>query len=234
MSNTAARRIPYHYADDDRPIVSAPVAARASRVAGQRQTKAQRRAPITDDIGHPIYEGEYEPTTAHGKLRADQQSVTGTQPAPRSQGGNPLVWIGVGMLLVLVMWSLCVHIGAWYANTFQDPGYYTQSSHRDAVTVTDGQGHQYRASGFIDPQNHIDLLVLPVGDDASKARIIVGPKLDALDDPQHATITARARGTVVTILVQGPYVANWYDLMAGRQQGQWLIDVSQQSKGASR
>jgi hypothetical protein len=123
-----------------------------------------------------------------------------------------------------------VHIEAWYINTYYDPGVYTQTAHRDAATVTDAQGHRSQARAFVDAQGHIDIVVVP--DDPSKTRIFAGPALTNIDDPQHrATVTVTAHGTIVTVLVQGPLVADWF--AANRQSEQWAADISQQpsSKG---
>jgi hypothetical protein len=201
----------------------------------QRQQQQTRRTEEDEQLLDSLTGQERQPRQpGHTeKLR------TGSRGNSRQQRGqqprrqlHPGVYIGSGMFTMLGTWSLLLHIGVWYMNTLHDPGYYTQTAHRDTVTITDAQGHQYQARGVIDPQNHIDLLVMPENGDPSKARIIQGPALSIVDDPQHqATITATASGSEVTILVQGPLVANWFDLVASRQREQWSADASQQSKG---
>jgi putative intracellular protease/amidase len=130
---------------------------------------------------------------------------------------------------MLLVWSIFVHVGAWYNNTFHDPAAFTQTAHLDTVTVKDAQGHQSQARAFIDPQNHLDLLIIP-GGDTSRARIIVGPPLTSINDPQHkALLTVRASGgTLVTVLAQGPLLVGWLDLTANRQSVTWNTDASQQ------
>jgi hypothetical protein len=209
-----------------------PVALRATAQQRSRRTEEDEELldSLTGQERPPRQPGHTEKLRTSSSRRGySRQQWQGQQ--PRRQW-HPGVYIGTGMFTMLGTWSLLLHIGVWYVNSFQDPSYYTQTAHRDAVTVTDAQGHQYQARAFIDPQNHIDLLVMPESGDPSKARIIQGPALSIVDDPQHrATITTTASGSEVTILVQGPLTANWYDLMANRQREQWSADASQQSKG---
>jgi hypothetical protein len=147
---------------------------------------------------------------------------------PPRRRRSPWFFIGLGMLGLLVIWSILLHISVWYTNTFYDPGHYTQTVHLDTVTITDAQGHQSQARAFIDAQNRLDILVIPSGD-PSKAHIIIGPALSNIDDPQHrATITATAHGTMVTVRAQGPFAAGWADFIANQQSEEWTTEASQQ------
>jgi hypothetical protein len=125
---------------------------------------------------------------------------------------------------MLAVWSACVHVEAWYINTYSDPGYYTQTAHRDVVMIKDARGTRSEARAFVDVENHVNLLVIPKSD-PSKARIIVGPPLTGMDDAYHkAMLTVEAHGTLVTVTVQGPLVADW--LTANRQSARWTADAA--------
>jgi hypothetical protein len=202
---------------DDEVLDSLPGTRRQAPQIHQQRRRSTQAAPNTDE----------DQEIAQRTRQRQQQYIQ-----PRQPRRHPLFYIGLGMLAVLVAAYIISHVGAWYVSTFQDPSAFTQTAHKDTVTVTDTQGHQYQARAFIDPQNHIDLMVLPMSGDTSKARIIQGPAISHIDDPQHrAMITATARGSMVTVLVQGPLVAGQYDLIASRQSEQWTADASQQSKG---
>jgi hypothetical protein len=142
------------------------------------------------------------------------------------------------MFIMLVVWSILLHIGVWYMDTLHDPLTYTQTAHLDQSVITDAQGHQYQIRAFVDQQNHLDLLVIPSpgsGETISKARIIPGPLLTGIGDPQRrAILTVTARGTLITVLAQGPLQAGWLDLTSYRQSQQWSVDAASQlpsSKG---
>ena len=139
------------------------------------------------------------------------------------QRKHALVFVGVGMAAMLALWLLAVQVMVAWTNTVHDPGYYTQTAHLDTVTIsTDAQGHQSQVRAFIDAQGHLDMLVLPVSD-SSKAHVVIGPTLSSISDPQKATITVTAKGTVVTVTIQGPLQANF--LATTRQRSVWSIDL---------
>ena len=143
------------------------------------------------------------------------------------QRKHALVFVGLGMVAMLLIWMLGVTAMVGWVNTVSDPRYYTQMAHLDTVTVsTDAQGHQSQVRAFIDAQGHLDLLIVPIGD-MRKAHVVVGPTLS--QDFQHVTITVTAQGSAVTILVQGPLEANY--LTTTRKTSTWVVDFKQLSKG---
>ena len=143
------------------------------------------------------------------------------------QRKHALVFVGLGMVAMLLIWMLGVTAMVGWVNTVSDPRYYTQMAHLDTVTIsTDAQGHQSQVRAFIDAQGHLDLLIVPTGD-MRKAHVVVGPTLS--QDFQHVTITVTAQGSVVTILVQGPLEANY--LTTTRKTSTWVVDFKQLSKG---
>ena len=139
------------------------------------------------------------------------------------QRKHALVFVGLGMIAMLLIWMFGVLALVGWVNTVSDPRYYTQTAHLDTVTVsTDVQGHQSQVRAFIDAQGHLDMLVLPVSD-SSKAHVVIGPTLSSISDPQKATITVTAKGTVITVTIQGPLQANF--LATTRQRSVWSIDL---------
>jgi len=149
------------------------------------------------------------------------------RPQPQAHGKHQrkhaLVFVGLGMGAMLALWLLAVQAMVGWTNTVSDPRYYTQTAHLDTVTIsTDAQGHQSQVRAFIDAQGHLDMLVLPVSD-SSKAHVVIGPTLSSISDPQKATITVTAKGTVITVTIQGPLQANF--LATTRQRSVWSIDL---------
>ena len=138
------------------------------------------------------------------------------------QRKHALVFVGVGMAAMLALWLLAVQVMVAWTNTVHDPGYYTQTAHLDVVMVKIDAHNESQVRAFLDPQGHLDLFVLPVSD-ISKAHVVIGPTLSSISDPQKATITVTAKGTVVTVLVQGPLQANF--LATTRQSSVWSIDL---------
>jgi len=145
---------------------------------------------------------------------------------PLQSSRRQLHWVvilGMGMAAMLALWLLAVQALVGWTNTVSDPRYYTQTAHLDTVTIsTDAQGHQSQVRAFIDAQGHLDMLVLPVSD-SSKAHVVIGPTLSSISDPQKATITVTAKGTVITVTIQGPLQANF--LATTRQRSVWSIDL---------
>ena len=128
------------------------------------------------------------------------------------------------MIAMLVLWISVIQVIVGWTNGVSDPAYYTQTAHLDAVTVTlDAQGHQSQVRAFVDVQGHLDLLVLPTGD-TSKAHVIVGPAL-LFRNVQHVTLLVTAKGSVATILAQGPLQVNY--LATTRESSTWVFDLKQ-------
>ena len=135
-----------------------------------------------------------------------------------------LVIAGIAMISFLIAILLAVQVVVAWTNDIHDPGYYTQTAHLDMVVAsTDAQGHKSQVRAFLDVQNHLDLLILPMSGDASKAHVVPGPNPVTVTDLRHATITVTAHGTVVSVLVQGPLEANL--LSTTRQSSLWIVDL---------
>ena len=188
----------------------------------RRTTQAsQERRPLLDvDTDADVEIAQtVRPRSAH--------AATPTRQLPPLQSSRrQLHWVvilGMGMAAMLALWLLAVQAMVGWTNTVSDPRYYTQTAHLDTVTIsTDAQGHQSQVRAFIDAQGHLDMLVLPVSD-SSKAHVVIGPTLSSISDPQKATITVTAKGTVITVTIQGPLQANF--LATTRQRSVWSIDL---------
>ena len=237
------RRAPYTYEDDERIAVDAPRTARASLhtlpggqprhhpiteddealISDLTTTRSRRRTALRNV---PVSQQDDEDRVVIPIRRQHQRHTNG--PVQQARHRVPIsFWIVLGMAAMLVLWSIFVHVGAWYINTFHDPAYYTQTAHRDMATVTDTQGHQSQVRAFVDLHGNLDLLLIP--EDAGRARMIVGVPLVGINNPQQrATLTVTTIGTVVTVSAQGPMVADWFTMY--RQSAQWTTDVSQQKQ----
>ena len=149
------------------------------------------------------------------------------RPQPQAHGKHQrkhaLVFVGLGMGAMLALWLLAVQVMVAWTNTVHDPGYYTQTAHLDVVMVKIDAHNEGQVRAFLDPQGHLDLFVFPLGGDMSKAHVVGGPTLSSISDPQKATITVTAKGTVVTVTIQGPLQANF--LATTRQRSVWSIDL---------
>lgn len=181
---------------------------------------------LDDDTAYAPRRTREIPRRSSQRQEHDQQRLV-PPPLPRRQR-HPLFYVGAGMCSLLLLWTFGIHLHAWWNNTEVDPPYYTQIAHRDSVIVADGHGHSSQARAFIDATGRLDILVVPNGD-VGAAHIIAGPHL-AMADPQHAMIDLTAKGTLLTVSVQGPeYVAG---LSFGRQTGQWSTDLTGKQPGS--
>lgn len=236
----------YVYAD----VQQRPTQERSTRVPQGQRRPYQRPASFaarhtgddnihTEPVRRPLYLPDVDVAEAEGyqdpqpprtprPSQPPRQRQQGQQQQPTTPRRGPGFWILVGMFACLFMWTIIVHVTAWYVNSFSDPTRYTQTSHLDVTTVTDAQGHQAQARAFIDPENHIDLLLIP-DNDPGKSRIIVGPSVTQISDPQHnATVTTTSHGSVITINIQGPLVAG---LLSTERPGMsWSVDLQKEGK----
>lgn len=226
------RTAPYIYADDLLQEAPAPTHLRASR--GHSQPTKRRRTQdgeLLDELATRQYQQRRGLRTVPS-TDADEQIAPGAWPGqfqPRPQRG-PLpssVWFSLGMLILLVLLWCGVRVCAWYMNTFHDPLTYTQTAHKDTVTVTDPQGKQYQVRAFVDAENRVALLVIP-GNDAGKARILVGEPTN-IDNPQQAMLSVTASGTEITVTALGPVVPIWFS--TSQQGAQYNVDITQKQQG---
>ena len=188
----------------------------------RRTTQAsQERRPLSDvDTDTDVEIAQtVRPRSAHAAAPTRQLP-------PLQSSRRQLHWVvilGMGMFGMLALWFIAVQVMVAWTNTVHDPGYYTQTAHLDVVMVKIDAHNESQVRAFLDPQGHLDLFVFPLGGDMSKAHVVGGPTLSSISDPQKATITVTAKGTVVTVTIQGPLQANF--LATTRQRSVWSIDL---------
>lgn len=215
------RRGPYCYSDDGRDPV-APVYRRATRQPEDEALLNELTKPQERRITHAP--DTYEDGEAAPSIRSGYRQQRTRRKERR--GWQAVALLLLGMAIMVMLYCIGVHLWVLLMNTFYDPGYYTQAAHRDLVIITDTHGTQFQVQAFVDAQNHVALLVVPTGDTAH-AHMIVGLLLSNIDDPQHqATLSVSTNGTTVTVVAQGPLVADWFTMHQQRQE--WSADISQQ------
>lgn len=91
--------------------------------------------------------------------------------------GHPLLYLGIGMVGMLVLWTVLVFLVGWVSTTLDDIHYGRPRTFQiDAVV-----GHNDSAASpshfiAINLNGHIEVIEMP-GGDASHARIYIGPQL---------------------------------------------------------
>ena len=113
-----------------------------------------------------------------------------TTPRPRAalrkpgsgQQAHPLLYLGVGMLAMLVLWTVLSSVFGWFNTAFDDMRYGRPRTFQTDQWV----GHNEQTgvpSHFIaiNLNRHIEIIELP-GGDASHARIYIGPQLYGPND----------------------------------------------------
>ena len=122
------------------------------------------------------------PTTPHPKLVLRKSKVV--------QQTHPLLYLGVGMIAMLLLWTLLTSVFGWFATTLDDIRYGRPRTFQTDQFV----GHNEQTgtpSHFIaiNLNRHIEIIELP-GGDATHAKIYLGPQLyTASDDLVPVTLT---------------------------------------------
>lgn len=122
------------------------------------------------------------PTTPRPKLML-RKSKTVRQ-------AHPLLYLGVGMIAMLLLWTVLSSVFGWFITTIDDLRYGRPRTYQTDVFV----GHSEQsgvASHFIaiNLNRHIEIIELP-GGDATHAKIYLGPQLfGANDDLTPVTLT---------------------------------------------
>jgi hypothetical protein len=169
------------------PTSTAPVAQRASRL----------RPKQTDDAEeiHEWQRAETEDTKRGRTTAAPRQVDTAPDnlpkaPSPRAMrskrrfwhGAHPLLYLGVGMIAMLALWTLLTMAISWWNTTWDDIHYGRPRTFQIDAFV----GHNESAgtpSHFmaINLNGRIEIIEFP-GGDGSKARIYLGPQLYGTGD----------------------------------------------------
>ena len=169
------------------PTSTTPVAQRASRVR-----------PKNTDVAEDVNEwqrGETEVTRTDRKTTKPQQVKTTSQKLPKApnpgrlrnkrgswQGAHPLLYLGVGMIAMLALWTLLTSAIGWWNTTLDDLHYGRPRTFQIDAFVdhneTSGTPSHFIA---INLNSRIEIIEFP-GGDGSKARIYLGPQLYGAGD----------------------------------------------------
>jgi hypothetical protein len=164
-----------------------PVAQRASRVR-----------PRSTDVEEEVSEwqrAEADETGADRKTAKPEQVKKTSQKLPKVpntgrirnkrmtwRGGHPLLYLGVGMIAMLALWTLLTSAIGWWNTTWDDLHYGRPRTFQIDAFVghneTSGSPSHFIA---INLNGRIEIIEFP-GGDGSKARIYLGPQLYGTGD----------------------------------------------------
>ena len=168
------------------PTTTTPIAQRASRVR-----------PKNTDAAEDVSEwqrGEADDTRADRKTAKPPQVKTISQKLPKVpkpdrirskrkpwQGAHPLLYLGVGMIAMLALWTLLTSAMSWWNTTWDDLHYGRPRTFQIDAFV--GHNESGTPSHFIviNLNGRIEIIEFP-GGDGSKARIYLGPQLYGAGD----------------------------------------------------
>jgi hypothetical protein len=169
------------------PIAASPI----TPVAQRTHCSQPALAPIQADTDIEVAEWQRtEDVEEESLVPARRRTGTNPKPLPKMprpqaaprmrnplQHVHPLLYLGVGMLLMLTLWVAIIGISNWVTTTMDNIRYgYPRTYQTDAFV-----GHNETAgtpSHFIaiNLHGHIEVIELP-GGDAGHARIYIGPQL---------------------------------------------------------
>jgi hypothetical protein len=139
------------------------------KASGPSQAPRRRASTPPVSVSRPLPK---TPTTSMPKKAAGKKRLPST-----IRHAHPLLYLGIGMLGMLVLWTLIMGVTGWVGKTLDDIHYgYPRTYQTDAFV-----GHN-ETSGIpshfiaINLHGHIEVIEFP-GGDASHARIYMGPQL---------------------------------------------------------
>ncbi len=164
------------------PKGTTPVVQRASRVR-----------PKNTDVAEDVSEwqrGEDDETTEDRKTTKTRQAKIPSQKLPKVpksggipskrkslRGAHPLLYLGVGMIAMLALWTLLTSAISWWNTTWDDLHYGRPRTFQMDAYV--GHNETYGTPSHfiaINLNGRIEIIEFP-GGDGSKARIYLGPQL---------------------------------------------------------
>lgn len=175
-----------------------PVAQRASRVRPQPAdddlVSEWKRGDVEEPESAPVPQRKTNPparrvpTSTSKPSAAQVRATTTARPRPRWRA-HPLLFLGLGMLAMLVLWTLLTAGINWWNNSMDYLHFgYPRTFQVDAVV-----GHNDSASNpshfiAINLRGKIEIIEFP-GGDASHSRVYLGPQLFGPDaDKAPATL----------------------------------------------
>jgi len=164
---------------------TSPIAQRASRVRS-------KSTDVSEDVsewqrGEAIEAGTDRKTTNTRQVKTVSQNLPKAPKSGRIQkkswhGAHPLLYLGVGMIAMLALWTLLTSAMSWWNTTWDDLHYgYPRTFQMDAFVghnETIGTPSHFIA---INLNGRIEVIEFP-GGDGSKARIYLGPQLYGTGD----------------------------------------------------
>jgi hypothetical protein len=164
---------------------TSPIAQRASRVRSSN-------TDVPEDVSE-WQRGEADETKVDRKTTQTRQVKTASQKLPKVpksgriqkkswQGAHPLLYLGVGMIAMLALWTLLTSAMNWWNTTWDDLHYGRPRTFQVDAFV----GHNQTVGSpshfiAINLNGRIEIIEFP-GGDGSKARIYLGPQLYGAGD----------------------------------------------------
>jgi len=169
---------------------SAEQYALSQRMQSEPQTDEEEVPDSYYDTRRPTSARRYVDTRGNQVIqRGNQRIVIHEEPPPKRRKNHVLLYIGIGMLLMVLGWISLQLLGNWWANyqlnsTYQYPRIYQAS---EVVGHADSTDHP---SNFIFENLHGQVLIIEFpGGDYAHARIYKGPMLFS-DSADQIPVTA--------------------------------------------
>lgn len=166
---------------------TAPIAQRASRLHpkntdGANEVAEWQRAEVGDTTSGRKKDAAQRTNTLSQKLPKVPNSRRIRSKRSLLYGAHPLLYLGIGMIAMLALWTLFTTAVSWWNTTWDDIQYGRPRSFQIDAYV----GHNEAAgtpSHFIaiNLNGRIEIIEFP-GGDGSKARIYLGPQLYGTGD----------------------------------------------------
>jgi hypothetical protein len=180
-----------------RPIGNAkPSAGQRSVVTSAATPVAQRASRLRQQNSEEIEDGVIEWQRAEDETHSSKPSnparraTASPKPLPKTPQpkqslskkslgphAHPLLYLGIGMLAMLILWTLLMFVVGWF-NTTMDDIHYGRPRTFQIDAVVGHNDSQANPSHFIaiNLNRRIEIIEMP-GGDASHARIYLGPQL---------------------------------------------------------
>ncbi len=148
--------------DQQGKVGIAPVAQRASRLKAPQTEEEEQASPGRGSTGPRAKTPR--PIRTAGKRRGMLRA-------------HPLLLLGLGMILMLVLWTLLTLVVSWWNTTWDDLHYGRPRTFQvDAVVGQNDSPANLSHFIALNLNGRIEVIEFPSGD-ASKARIYIGPQL---------------------------------------------------------
>lgn len=165
------------YADTCEDTELAPSLRRRSTQAGLPAVRRER----------PVHETHEDGIRTH--------SYDSDRPRQRKRGKHPLFWVSYGLLAVASMWWLSTTGASAWVTHISDPSTYGPLHGTITTAVIGGGDNAEQPSTFVGMNDEGQVLIMVMlGNDPAKSRIILGPNLVAANfpDPAHAEVEVQS------------------------------------------